>query len=185
MNGEVMAEDLVTSLDLTPAATTRRIRRVVTALDEHGQSVVAIDDLSPHVTCQANTDQFVVTQLWRTTETPTTNGGPAIDLPAEPLPVAPPAGGSVFRTVEFPPDSVWRAAGPEGEEIARRQIHATASIDYCVILSGEIWAVLDAAETKLTAGDVLVQRGTKHAWSNRSSEPCVIAFVLIDGDAVG
>ncbi|MCW2781740.1 MAG: hypothetical protein JWR35_2189 [Marmoricola sp.] len=180
-----MAENLVTSLDLTPAPTTRKIRRVVTGLDEHGQSVIAIDDVSPHVTCQANTDQFVVTQLWRTMETPAVNDGPAIDLPVDPLPVAPPANGSIFRTVEFPPDSVWRAPGAEGEEIARRQIHATPSIDYCIVLSGEIWAVLDAQETLLSAGDALVQRGTRHIWSNRSDEPCVIAFVLIDGNAVG
>jgi quercetin dioxygenase-like cupin family protein len=180
-----MAENLVRSLGLTPAATTRRIRRVVTGLDDQGRSTVAIDDVSPHVSCQANTDQFVVTQLWRTTTTPADNDGPAVDLPSEPLPVAPPPSGSVFRTVEFPPDSVWRAPGAEGEEMARRQTHATPSIDYCTVLTGEIWAVLDTAETKLSAGDVLVQRGTSHTWSNRSAEPCVIAFVLIDGNAVG
>jgi len=180
-----MAENLVASLELTPAATTRKIRRVVTGLNSNNQSIVAIDDISPHVTCQAKTDQFVVTQLWRTTRTPVDNEGPAVDLPPEPLPVAPPREGSVFRTVEFPPDSVWRAPGPAGQEMARRQIHATDSIDYCIVLSGEIWAVLDAAETRLSAGDVLIQRGTNHAWSNRSTEPCVIAFVLIGGNAVG
>jgi quercetin dioxygenase-like cupin family protein len=180
-----MAENLVASLDLTPAESTTKIRRVVTGLDDRGRSIVALDDVSPHTSCQANTDQFVVTQLWRTTSTPVINDGPAVDLPAEPLPVAPPAGGSVFRTVEFPPDAVWRAPGREGEEMARRQIHATPSIDYCIVLRGEIWAVLDAEETKLSAGDVLVQRGTNHLWSNRSDAPCVIAFVLIDGNAVG
>jgi quercetin dioxygenase-like cupin family protein len=180
-----MAENLVASLDLIPAESTTRIRRIVTALDEAGKSIVAIDDQSPHVSCQANSDQFVVTQLWRTTGTPAKNDGPAIDLPSEALPVGPPRNGSVFRTVEFPPDSVWRAPGVEGEEMARRQIHATPSIDYCIVLKGEIYAVLDAQETKLSAGDVLIQRGTRHAWSNRSSKPCVIAFVLIDGNAVG
>jgi hypothetical protein len=180
-----MAENLVASLDLTPATTTRQIRRVVTGTNERGESVVVIDNVSPHVSCQANTDQFVVTQLWRTTATPAENNGPPVDVPAVPLPVPPPQHGSVFRTVEFPPDTVWRAPGPEGEEMLRRQIHATDSIDYCVVLSGEIWAVLDAEETRLSAGDVLVQRGTNHAWSNRSDEPCLIAFVLIGGNAVG
>jgi quercetin dioxygenase-like cupin family protein len=180
-----MAEHLVSSLDLTPAPTTRKVRRVVTGLNEDGQSVVVIDDVSPHTTCQANTDQFVVTQLWRTAETPADNSGPAIDIPSADLPVAPAQNGSVFRTVEFPPDSAWRAPGIEGEEMARRQIHATESIDYCIVLSGEIWAVLDAQETKLSTGDVLVQRGTNHAWSNRSNESCLIAFVLIGGNAVG
>jgi mannose-6-phosphate isomerase-like protein (cupin superfamily) len=179
-----MPENLVASLELTPAATTRKIRRVVTGLNSDKESIVAIDDISPHVSCQANTDQFVVTQLWRTSETPVDNAGPAVDLPAEPLPVAPPLRGSVLRTVEFPADSVWRPPGPDGEEMARRQIHATDSLDYCIVLSGEIWAVLDAEETRLSAGDVLIQRGTNHAWSNRSTEPCVIAFVLIGGNAV-
>jgi Cupin domain len=180
-----MAENLVASLDLTPAPTTRRIRRVVTGTNDQGQSVVVIDDVSPHVSCQANTDQFVVTQLWRTTATPTDNNGAALDIPSGPLPVPPPQHGSVLRTVEFPPDAVWRTPGREGEEMLRRQIHATDSIDYCIVLSGEIWAVLDAQETKLSAGDVLVQRGTNHAWSNRSDQPCLIAFVLIGGNAVG
>ncbi|WP_330351212.1 cupin domain-containing protein [Streptomyces sp. NBC_00582] len=180
-----MAENLVASLDLTPASTTRKIRRVVTGTNGAGESVVVIDGISPHTSCQAGSDQFVVTQLWRTTETPADNSQPAVDLPSEPLPVTPPQHGSVFRTVEFPPDSLWRAPGPEGEEMARRQIHATDSIDYCIVLSGEIWAVLDAQETKLSAGDVLVQRGTNHAWSNRSNEPCLVAFVLIGGNAVG
>jgi quercetin dioxygenase-like cupin family protein len=58
-------------------------------------------------------------------------------------------------------------------------MHKTGTIDYCVVLSGEIWAVLDESEVLLRAGDVLVQRGTNHAWSNRTGKPCVIAFVLI------
>ena len=59
-------------------------------------------------------------------------------------------------------------------------MHRTRSIDYAIVLSGEIWAVMDVGETKLVAGDVLVQRGTNHAWANRSNAPCVVAFVLID-----
>jgi quercetin dioxygenase-like cupin family protein len=180
-----MAENLVSSPDLTPAASTRKIRRVVTGLDEAQRSIIAIDGVSSHVTCEANSDQFVVTQLWRTTETPVSNLGPASDPPSGPLPVTPPQNGSAFRVVEFPPDAIWRAPGAEGEEMARRQIHATDSLDYCIVMSGEIWAVLDAAETKLCAGDVLIQRGTNHAWSNRSDESCVIVFVLIGGNAVG
>jgi quercetin dioxygenase-like cupin family protein len=58
-------------------------------------------------------------------------------------------------------------------------MHKTDTVDYCVVLSGEIWAVLDESEVLLRAGDCLVQRGTNHAWSNRSDEPCLIAFVLM------
>jgi uncharacterized cupin superfamily protein len=58
-------------------------------------------------------------------------------------------------------------------------MHRTGTVDYCIVLSGEIWAVLDEGEVLLRAGDCLVQRGTNHAWSNRSDAPCTIAFVLV------
>ncbi len=58
-------------------------------------------------------------------------------------------------------------------------MHKTCTVDYCIVLSGEIWAVLDEGEVLLRAGDCLVQRGTHHAWSNRTDEPCTIAFVLV------
>jgi quercetin dioxygenase-like cupin family protein len=59
-------------------------------------------------------------------------------------------------------------------------MHRTRSIDNAIVLSGEIWAVVDVGETKLVAGDVLIQRGNNYAWANRSNEPCLVAFVLID-----
>ena len=59
-------------------------------------------------------------------------------------------------------------------------MHRTRSIDYAIVLSGEIWAVMDEGETKMVSGDMLIQRGTNHAWANRSNAPCVVAFVLID-----
>jgi hypothetical protein len=62
--------------------------------------------------------------------------------------------------------------------------HKTDTIDYAIVLSGEIWAMMDEGETLLKQGDVLVQRGTNHAWSNRTNEPAILAFVLIDADPV-
>jgi quercetin dioxygenase-like cupin family protein len=59
-------------------------------------------------------------------------------------------------------------------------MHRTQTIDYAIVLSGEIWALMDIGETKMKAGDILIQRGTNHAWSNRSNKPCQVAFVLID-----
>ena len=59
-------------------------------------------------------------------------------------------------------------------------MHRTQTVDYAIVLSGEIWALMDSDETKMKAGDILVQRGTNHAWSNRSNKPCLVAFVLID-----
>lgn len=59
-------------------------------------------------------------------------------------------------------------------------MHATRTLDYAIVLSGQIWLVTDGAETRLRAGDVVVQQGTRHAWANRSDTPCVVAFVMID-----
>jgi quercetin dioxygenase-like cupin family protein len=63
-------------------------------------------------------------------------------------------------------------------------MHKTATVDYAIVLSGEIWALLDEGETLLRAGDVLVQRGTNHAWSNRSAAPCLVAFILVSASPV-
>jgi len=64
-------------------------------------------------------------------------------------------------------------------------MHTTNTVDYAIILSGEIWAIMDVGEKKMKAGDVLVQRGTNHAWANRSNKPCHVAFILIDAKPVG
>ena len=99
----------------------------------------------------------------------------------QPLSVGPPQNGTVFRTLGLPPDREWRFDA-EGDEIPPLAFHTTRSIDYAIVLSGEIWAVLDATEVRMTAGDVLMQRGTSHAWSDRSDEPCLLALVLVGGN---
>ena len=115
----------------------------------------------------------------------------------------PPANGSVFRCVEFQPEDPEVYAALDGKaafaalgaadsvaEGARHPfMHRTNSVDFAIILSGEIYMLLDDTETHLQAGDVVIQRGTNHAWSNRGTEPCVVMFVLVDGvtrrDAAG
>lgn len=93
--------------------------------------------------------------------------------------LAPPGGGSILRTVEFPPDR-YRLGRPDGPSDLT---HTTPSLDYAVVLSGEIWAVLDDEERLMMPGDVLIQRGTRHAWSNRTDQPSIVLFVLIGGTA--
>lgn len=107
-------------------------------------------------------------------------GGRQIPVPPEH------PGGSVFRIVDFMPGAVPRF-GPEShiEQTAERAarhpgFHLTHTVDYAIVLEGEVWAVLDETETLLKAGDVLIQRGTYHAWDNRSDRVCRIAFVLLD-----
>ncbi len=180
-----------------PGPEIRRFRRIVTGHNAQGQSVILSDVPCPHVVPIMNQANFAVTNFWKTTATPADNGrATEDDLCSQPTPVAPPDGGSVFRVVQFPPDRDWAAkaeaaggsmaidetakAAQTGGPVRHAHMHRTRSIDYAIVLSGEIWAVMDDGETKMTAGDVLIQRGTNHAWANRSGQPCIVAFVLID-----
>lgn len=172
------AEHNVTLGDgMEPAAHTRRFRRIVTGVNETGRSVVVSDGETSSIQTVANTPTFVVTNLWQHSEVPVSNDGPVDDGVGGQVTLNPPIGGSVFRMVEFPPDSHWRdrADGPTD------QVHATPSLDYAIVLQGEIWAVLDDEETLMRPGEVLIQRGTRHAWSNRTEQQAVVAFVLIGG----
>ena len=94
--------------------------------------------------------------------------------------------------MEFPPDAAWRdgadakkafesigAGGAKDAHSADPMMHRTATVDYIIVIKGEIWAIMDKGETLLRPGDVLVQRGTNHSWSVRGSEPCIIAAVLV------
>jgi hypothetical protein len=169
----------------------RRIRRVVTGHDVQGRSVILVDEVSPHVMPFTGVLNFAVTDFWKSGSTPADNGaGTAADPCGLPIDVAPPVGGSVFRVTQFPPEKDWLPAtaaatredaqsAPSGK-MGHPHMHRTQTLDYAIVLSGEIWAVMDEGETRLCAGDVFVQRGTRHAWANRSDAPCVVAFVMVD-----
>lgn len=169
--------EVTLSSRLRPAPGTVPFRRIVTGIDSSGASVIEEDAPARSVQVVANTPTMVVTNLWRHHETPVVNAGAAADGLDGEVPLAPPVTGSILRMVEFPPDHHWqgREDGPSD------QVHATASLDYAIVLQGEIWAVLDDDETLMRPGDVLIQRGTRHAWSNRSDAQAVVAFVLIGG----
>jgi mannose-6-phosphate isomerase-like protein (cupin superfamily) len=112
----------------------------------------------------------------------------------------PPPHGTMFRISEVPPESdairnmtpeqareAFRASGAEAASTWGRGgrhplMHRTETVDYAVVLDGEIYLVLDDTEVKLSAGDVVIQRGTNHAWSNRSGKPVRMLYVLIDGE---
>jgi mannose-6-phosphate isomerase-like protein (cupin superfamily) len=165
-------------------------RRVVTGHDAHGRAVVLMDGEAPHILLE-QAGGLRLTELWETRSAPADNSG-AADAAVHERRIEPVAGGTVFRVIEYPPDSVrlktlapekfFSSMGARSADPATRRhpgMHKTDTVDYCVVLSGEIWAVLDEGEVLLRAGDCLVQRGTRHAWSNRSDESCVIAFVLV------
>ncbi|MGH7006396.1 MAG: cupin domain-containing protein, partial [Alphaproteobacteria bacterium] len=137
-----------------------------------------------------------LTDLWLTETAPASNDGSA-DATAKPLQLLPPRNGTVVRILELPPDSqrdysntkeYFRGMGAgKGilDEGGKRHpgMHRTDTVDYILILSGEIWALMDEGEVLLRPGDCLIQRGTNHAWSNRSNEPCRFVAVLVDAAA--
>jgi hypothetical protein len=171
------------------------IRRIVTGHDARGRSVIVSDGPSPHVLTLPGRADFGLTNLWVTDRTPADNAVDG-DAAARPVVLEPPAGGSIFRVVEFPPDRAGgfdrraafdaMGAGHAMDASAARHpgMHKTATVDYAIVLSGEIWAIMDEGETLMRTGDVLVQRGTNHAWSNRSDQPCLMAFVLVSAAPV-
>ena len=173
----------------------KKIRRVVTGHDARGKSVIVSDGPSPHAMTLPGREDFGLTNLWVTDASPARNEGHA-DAAARPIVLEPPRGGSIFRVVEFPPDgagpldrdAVFSAMGADhamDPDASRHPgMHKTATVDYAIVLSGEIWAVMDEGETLLKAGDCLVQRGTNHAWSNRSDAPCLVAFILVSAEPV-
>src|SRR5262245_50462074 len=144
-----------------------KIRRVVTSHDKNGKAVVAIDEVSRDVVSFRK--GATITNVWSTAGFPVDNTGEKDT--AKEITATTRDGGTVFRVIEYAPGVTPRN-------------HRTNSIDYAVVLSGEIDMELDDQPVHLRAGDVLVQRGTIHNWVNRSTAPCVVAFVLIDARPV-
>jgi hypothetical protein len=171
------------------------IRRVVTGHNAEGRSCFISDGDAPHV-FQRNIGSTIVTELWKTFATPADNAD-ASEPTVPPYKLTPPDAGSVLRIISYPPDRIRLAslekerAGDADEASGRAAaldrsnprhpgFHKTRSVDYAIVLSGEIYALMDEGETLLKQGDVLIQRGTNPAWSNRTDEPAVLAFILID-----
>jgi hypothetical protein len=168
------------------------IRRVVTTIDEAGKAVALFDSDNPHRGERAN-GSVVSNLLWVTDESPADISGTR-DRAAVTIGIAPPAGGSAFRIVDFaptpreieklPPDTLHKEIGAnapkKGQPPRHPLMHRTRTVDYAIIMEGEIDMLLDDGEVHFKAGDVLIQQGTNHAWVNRGTKPCRIAFVLID-----
>lgn len=176
----------------TNAAT--EVRRIVTGIDSEGKSVLVSDGLPPRSVTVELTGGLKQTDVWHLGSPPKTPAdGGDLDRNSN---LVPPPGGAHWRIVEFPPDSTAPADVDINDLIAelnekipdflahadlsRLGMHKTPTIDFGIVISGEIWLELDDGEVHLKPGDCVVQRGTMHAWRNRSDSPCVISFVLIE-----
>ena len=171
------------------------IRRIVTGHGQGGRAIVLSDGPPTNIKVRQASGGLVSSLLWVTDESPANVSGTE-DRSLREIGVAPPSHGSVFRIVDFPPtdanamshDAVMREMGlgghaaGAGHAVRHPLMHRTKSIDYVIVLHGEIDMLLDDSEVHLEAGDVMVQQGTNHAWVNRGSGNCRIAFVLIDAD---
>jgi Cupin domain len=175
---------------MTMSGQTKAVRRIVTIDDEEGRSVAVADGPAPDVRGDPARRGFASTRIW---VTPPVIAG-FRDPVTGPHTLEPPRGGSLCRIVTFPPDDAVRgkvgvhevaaffaAMGSPGASTyspnaPHPYMQETQTLDFCLVLDGEITLVLDTAEVHLTAGDTVVQRGTNHAWSNRSNRPCTIAI---------
>jgi quercetin dioxygenase-like cupin family protein len=148
------------------------IRRVVTGHDKKQVAKVIVD--GPATNAKPGASGATSTLIWSTDSTPAdcAVGEDIEDLGARLIGTPPPENGSRFAVITFPPGNPGR-------------MHRTETIDYAVVISGEIDMDMDNSTVRLKAGDVLVQRATNHAWANRSNEPARVAFVLLDSKPLG
>ncbi|ALU88027.1 cupin domain-containing protein [Herbaspirillum rubrisubalbicans] len=174
------------------------IHRVVTGHDAQGHSIISSDGPLPTVVDIAAIPGTLFHEVWSTNATPAPvdNG---IDPSLGPMVLSPPELGTRMRFVDIPPDTeeflasarskMHDAFSQIGEAEASTMqadsphplMHRTESVDYGIVIEGEMTLVLDRGEVALKPGSVVIQRGTNHAWANRSGKPCRMLFILIDG----
>ena len=180
----------------------KQVRCIVTGHDEAGRSIVARDAAARAE--PLGEDGLVFHEIWQTRETPARIESAAEASAEQGISLLPAGGGTRLRILDFPPErgdaapvtpdqarAAFAAIGApdaamhRGEGSPHPFMHRTETVDYGLVLEGEITLVLDGGETALKAGDVVIQRGTSHAWANRSGRNCRMAFILIDGRFAG
>jgi hypothetical protein len=171
------------------------IRRIVTGDDAKGRSHIIEDAPATSIRTVSARPGYRAVNVWRTEESPARID--AKDSTAHHQGILPPKGGTILRIIDFPPEpsdqeqlrrmldstfgGIYTDALHDKRPGAHPGMHCTETVDYAILLEGEIYAVMDEGETLMRPGDVLIQRGTNHAWANRSDKTARIAFVLIDG----
>jgi mannose-6-phosphate isomerase-like protein (cupin superfamily) len=182
---------LVTLMLACSTGTAAEIRRVVTGLDANNKAVAQFDS---RLTLRPGKSGMPAVNLWITDSSP-----PGFsfkdDSASKPIGLSPPDNGTAIRVVEFPPldpaalakmdpDFMMKVVGDHaparGLPVTHPLMHRTRTVDYAIIMSGEIDMMLDDTVVHVKAGDVVIQQATNHAWINRGTEPCRILFVLMD-----
>jgi mannose-6-phosphate isomerase-like protein (cupin superfamily) len=174
-------------------------RRVVTGHDPDGRAVILSDAPPTRVQQIGGPGGPTFFEVWNTREVPAVIDRQSSEPYESGLVLAPPKGGARIRVIDFPPegDAIRGLTAAEaaekfsemgGKEAAQSGtgaphplMHRTQTLDYGIVIEGELTLVLDRGETTVRAGDIIIQRGTNHAWANRSDKTCRVAFVLIDG----
>ena len=179
--------------------TQKTFRRIVTGHDADGKAIVISDAPPVHTQLVGGPGGPTFFEIWHTMETPVPILAQFKSPDEEGLVLPPPKKGTRLRVIEFPPEGeeIRKLTGSDaaakfksmGDEKASTSsqgaphplMHRTQTVDYGIVLEGEITMVLDRGETTIKAGDIIIQCGTNHAWANRSGKTCRMAFILIDG----
>ncbi|MEH6546962.1 MAG: cupin domain-containing protein [Sneathiella sp.] len=171
------------------------VRRVVTGHNAAGASVIEEDGPSPAIKTIDVRPGYAVTNIWRTGKSP--SDVLAEDDIIDHHGVMPQQMGTVIRAIDIPPEPMdpeefqkimeetFKQLYPDADhapsDTRHYGMHKTSTVDYAIVVEGELTAIMDEGETVLKAGDILIQRGTNHGWANRSDAMCRVVFVLVDG----
>jgi mannose-6-phosphate isomerase-like protein (cupin superfamily) len=175
-------------------------RRIVTGHDDVGNAIIQSAETPPRVQIVGNGEGPTFYEVWNTRETPAVIDRASGEPFEAQLTLAPPKHGTRIRVIDFPSETAnltqvdrgraqalfaeigaADASTHAGTDTRHPHMHRTETIDYGIVLDGEITLLVDDGEVTAQAGDIVVQRGTNHAWANRSGRSCRIAFILVDG----
>ncbi|WP_375196967.1 cupin domain-containing protein [Sphingobium sp.] len=176
------------------------VRRIVTGHDSAGRAIIQEDGAVPRVQRIGGDIGPMFHEVWNTQATPAPIDAASGEPTESGIILAPPKGGTRIRVLDIPPEGdairtmtpeeaqahfaevgAGSASAHQGEGARHALMHRTETIDYGIVLEGELVLIMDEGETTVRAGDIVIQRGTNHGWSNRSDRNCRIAFILIDG----
>ena len=180
---------------------TAPFRRIVTGHDAAGNAIIQQDGPPPRVQRIGGEIGPLFYEVWNTKATPAPIDRASGEPPESGIVLAPPKHGTRIRVLDIPPDDpsfaqmtpeqarahfaeigAADASSHTGEGSRHAHMHRTETIDYGIVVEGELVLIVDEGETIVRAGDIVIQRGTNHGWANRSGKNCRIVFVLIDGE---